>query len=213
MTGEGAAQNTTNNVVRDNLFFYNNAVGISIGGQGTSGGSSNTTVLNNTTWNNGTNSNGAMGEFATGTALTGTNLVENNIFYAGTTTGTLVQAHPALNVTLNYNLFYAPSSSQNWCWNYNGNTGNCGSTYTTLASYQSATHQDANSQFADPLFVNIAVTPPTTLPNLQVQATSPAIAKGTLPSPLSIVGAFDASAVTPRILSVTNVIDVGAYEQ
>jgi len=27
VTGEGAAQNTTNNVVRDNLFFYNSYVG------------------------------------------------------------------------------------------------------------------------------------------------------------------------------------------
>jgi len=52
VTGEGAAQNTTNNVVRDNLFFYNSYVGISTGGQGTPGGSSNSTVLNNTTWSN-----------------------------------------------------------------------------------------------------------------------------------------------------------------
>ncbi len=213
VTGEGAAQNTTDNVVRDNLFFYNNAVGISIGGQGTPGGSSNSTIINNTTWSNGVNSNGAMGEFATGTKLTGTNVVENNIFYASTVTGTLVQAQTTSTVTLNYNLYYAPSSSENWCWNYNGNTGNCGKTYTTFSSYQTGTGQDANSQFANPLFVNTSATPPTTLPNLDVQSGSPALAKGTILSPISIVGPFDVSGVTPRILVTNDTIDVGAYEQ
>ena len=213
VTGEGAAQNTTNNTVRDNLFFYNNAVGISIGGQGTSGGSSNSTIINNTTWSNGVNSNGAMGEFATGTKLTGTNIVENNIFYASTVTGTLVQAQTTSTVTLNYNLYYAPSSSENWCWNYNGNTGNCGKTYTTFSSYQSGTAQDANSQFANPLFVNINATPPTSLPDLNLQSGSPALAKGTILSPISIVGPFDVTGVTPRILVTNDTIDVGAYEQ
>ncbi len=206
VTGEGAAQNTTNNIVRDNLFFYNTAVGISIGGQGTSGGSSNSTIINNTTWSNGTNSNGAMGEFATGTDLTGTNIVENNIFYASTVSGTLVDAVTTSTVALNYNLYYAPSSSENWVWGSNS--------YTTFSSYQSGAHQDANSQFANPDFVNISVTPPTTLPNLNVTSSSPALGKGTILSPISVVGPFDVTGVTPRILIATpNTIDIGAYEQ
>jgi hypothetical protein len=213
VTGEGAAQNTTNNVVRDNLFFYNNAVGISIGGQGTPGGSSNSTIINNTTWSNGVNSNSAMGEFATGTKLTGTNVVENNIFYASTVSGTLVQAQTTSTVTLNYNLYYAPSSSENWCWNYNANKGTCGTTYTTFSSYQSGTHQDANSQFANPNFVNINATPPTSLPSLDVQAGSPALGNGTILSPASLMGPFDVTGVTPRILTTNSTIDVGAYEQ
>jgi len=213
VTGEGAAQNTTNNIVRDNLFFYNNAVGISVGGQGTPGGSSNSTIVNNTTWSNGVNSNGAMGEFATGTKLTGTNIVENNIFYASTVTGTLVQAQTTSTVTINYNLYYAPSSSENWCWNYNGNSGNCGTTYTTFSSYQSGTGQDGNSQFANPLFVNTNATPPASLPNLNVQSGSPALGKGNILSPASLMGSFDVTGVTPRILVSNDTIDVGAYEQ
>jgi hypothetical protein len=213
VTGEGAAQNTTNNVVRDNLFFYNNAVGISLGGQGTSGGSANSTVLNNTTWSNGVNSNAAMGEFATGTKLTGTNVVENNIFYASAVSGTLVQAQTTSNLTLNHNLYYAPSSAQNWCWKYNGSTGNCGTTYTSFASYQSGTKQDANSQFADPLFVNINVTPPNSLPNLNVQSGSTARGAGTILSPASLMGPFDVAGATPRILVTNHTIDIGAYEQ
>jgi hypothetical protein len=205
VTGEGAAQNTTNNVVRDNLFFYNTAAGISIGGQGTSGGSSNSTIVNNTTWDNGNNSNGAIGEFATGTDLTGTNIVENNIFYASSVTGTLVDAVTTSTVTLNYNLYYAPSSSENWIWG--------SKTYTTFSTYQSGSKQEANSQYADPMFVNIDATPPTTLPNLDVQAGSPALAKGTILSPISIVGPFDVTGVTPRILVTNDTIDIGAYEQ
>ncbi len=206
VTGEGAKQNTTNNVVRDNLFFYNSYVGISIGGQGTPGGSSNTTVVNNTTWSNGvTSAAGPLGEFATGTKLTGTNVVENNIFYASSVTGTLVSAATTSTVGLNYNLYYAPSSSQNWVWAKH--------TYTTFSTYQSGAKQDANSQYADPLFVNINATPPTTLPNLNVQSGSPALAKGTILSPISIVGGFDVTGVTPRILVTNDTIDVGAYEQ
>jgi len=205
VTGEGAKQNTTNNVVRDNLFFYNSYVGISIGGQGTSGGSSNTTVVNNTTWSNGvTSAAGPLGEFATGTKLTGTNVVDNNIFYASSVTGTLVHAKTTATVALNYNLYYAPSS-QNWSWGTKK--------YTTFSAYQSGTSQDANSQYANPNFVNISVTPPATLPNLNVQAGSPALAKGTILSPVSTVGPFDVSGVTPRILVSNDTIDVGAYEQ
>jgi hypothetical protein len=205
VTGEGAAQNTTNNIVRDNLFFYNTAVGISIGGQGTSGGSSNSTIINNTTWDNGNNANGAIGEFATGTDLTGTNIVENNIFYASSVSGILVDAVTTSTVTLNYNLYYAPDSSENWVWG--------SKSYTTFSTYQAGAKQDANSQYADPDFVNINATPPTTLPNLNVQSGSPALAKGTILSPISIVGAFDVTGVTQRILVTNDTIDIGAYEQ
>jgi hypothetical protein len=205
VTGEGAAQNTTNNIVRDNLFFYNTAAGISIGGQGTSGGSSNSTILNNTTWDNGNNANGAIGEFATGTDLTGKNIVENNIFYASSVSGILVDAVTTSTVTLNYNLYYAPNSSENWVWG--------SKSYTSFSTYQSGAKQDANSQYADPDFVNITATPPTTLPNLKVQSGSPALAKGTILSPISIVGAFDVTGVTQRILVTNDTIDIGAYEQ
>jgi len=206
VTGEGAKQNTTNNVVRDNLFFYNSYVGISIGGQGTPGGSSNSTIVNNTTWSNGvTAASGPLGEFATGTKLTGTNIVDNNIFYASTVSGTLVHAVTTSTVALNYNLYYAPSSSEKWVWG--------GKTYKTFTSYQSGAKQDANSQFADPLFVNINANPPKTLPNLNVQPGSPALGKGTLLAPISIVGPFDVTGVTPRILVTNDTVDVGAYEQ
>jgi hypothetical protein len=109
VTGEGAAQNTTNNIVRDNQFYSNYVVGISIGGQGTSGGSSNTKVVSNTMFKNGTVTTVAMGEFATGTALTGTNLFENNIVYAGPT-GVVVNAVTTTGVTAGYNDYFGGTS-------------------------------------------------------------------------------------------------------
>lgn len=207
VTGEGNGQNTAGNIVRDNLFFYNTNAGISIGSQDGAGGASNTTVVNNTTWSNGliSNSHTQPGEFQIGTKLTGTNVVENNIFYASSVTGILVYAQQTSNVTLNYNLYYAPGSSENWVWG--------SKTYTTFSTYQSGAKQDANSQYANPNFVNISATPPATLPNLNVQAGSPALAKGTILSPISIVGPFDVTGVTPRILTSNDTIDVGAYEQ
>ena len=67
--------------------------------------------------------------------------------------------------------------------------------------------------FANPLFENINATPPTTLPNLQLQPGSPALQKGTIASPISEVGAFDGTGVTPRIFVGNDTIDMGAYEQ
>jgi hypothetical protein len=206
VTGEGAAQNTTNNVVRDNLFFYNSYVGISIGGQGTPGGSSNSTILNNTTWSNGvTGASGPLGEFATGTKLTGTNLVKNNIFYASSVSGTLVNAVTTSTISLNHNLYYALNSSENWIWGSN--------TYTSFSSYQTGSTQDANSHYADPMFVNTNAKPPTSLPNLKVQAGSPALSKGIILSPVWIVGPFDVTGATPRIRVTDKTIDIGAYQQ
>jgi hypothetical protein len=120
-------------------------------------------------------------------------------------TGTLVDAVTTSTVTLNHNLYYAASASENWIWG--------SKTYTTFSAYQSGAKQEANSQYADPLFVDIDATPPTTLPNLNVQAGSPALAKGTILSPISLVGPFDVTAVTPRILVPNDTLDVGAYEQ
>jgi hypothetical protein len=204
VTGEGKAQNTINNIVRDNLFFSNAYVGISIGGQGTPGGSSNSTILNNTTWDNGNvAASGPLGEFATGTNLTGTNLIENNIFYAGAS-GTLVHAVTTKGVTLDYNAYFAPSS-ENWVWGTK--------TKTSFSTYQTLSGQDPHSLYNDPLFVDINANPPKTLPNLQLQAGSPALQRGTIPNPSSVLGPFDVTGTTPRINSKNGTVDVGAYEQ
>lgn len=203
VTGEGAAQNTTNNIVRDNLFFSNSVVGISIGGQGTSGGSSNTTVLNNTLYDNGLVTSVALGEFATGTNLTGSNLFENNILYAGPT-GVLLDAVTTAGVTLNYNLYFATSSAT-WIWG--------SKTETSFSAYQSASGQDKSSLFEDPLFANLSATPPTTLPDLHVKPGSPALKAGLVPSPSSLAGPYDVSGTTLRINTSDGTIDVGAYEQ
>lgn len=204
VTGEGAAQNTTNNIVRDNLFFSNAVVGISIGGQGTPGGSSNSTVLNNTLYDNGTSVNNALGEFATGSNLKGVNLFKNNILYAGPS-GQLVNAVTTSTIALDYNLYYAPDSSATWIWG--------SSTDSDLSAYQSDSNQDADSLYGDPLFVSLSATPPATLPNLQVQSGSQALGDGTTAGVTSLVGPYDVTGTTPRVDPNTGTIDIGAYQQ
>jgi len=69
-------------------------------------------------------------------------------------------------------LYYAPNATENWIWGSN--------TYTSFSSYKTGSTQDANSQYADPMFVNTNAKPPTTLLNLQVRA-GPGVVEGDHP--------------------------------
>jgi Putative Ig domain/Protein of unknown function (DUF1565) len=185
--------------VRNNLVYAGNTVGISIGGYASSvGGTQNCTIVNNTLYGNDTKNTGS-GEFQVQYYATN-NIFENNIVYASSqglfiNNYTNSEANP---VTVNYNLYYSSVSatSANFLWN--------GTNYTGYASYQSGTGNDSHSQYANPQFVSLSSTPP----NLQVQATSPAINAGTnLGS--TIVGTVD-FAGSARVTGSD--INIGAYQ-
>jgi Right handed beta helix region len=185
--------------IRNNLVFNSNSVGISIGGYASNvGGSQNITIVNNTLYNDDTKNTGS-GEFQVQYYATN-NIFENNIVYASSqglfiNNFTDSEANP---VTVNYNLYYSSvsASSANFLWD--------GTNYTGYASYQSGTGNDSHSPYANPQFVNLSSTPP----NLQLEATSPAINAGTnLGS--TVVGTVD-YAGNPRV--VAGEIDIGAYE-
>lgn len=106
---------------------------------------------------------------------TGTRNYLNNIFYNGRSNAVSGgAAHVALGLntgltglTSNYNDLYAPGTD--------GIVGSFNATaYPTLAAWQTATSQDANSKSVDPVFVSST--------DLHIQATSPMINMGTATS-------------------------------
>jgi len=184
--------------VRNNLVYFGNSAGISIGGYASRvGGSDHVTIVNNTLYKNDRKNTGS-GEFQIQFHATN-NVFENNIVYA-TWQGLLVNnftkstANPAV---VDYNLYDSPLAAGNasFVW--------IGKTYQGLTAYQSSTGQDPHSNYIDPLFVN------GTLPDLHVQPNSRAVNSGVDLGP-GVEGTRD-FAGSPRVQG--SAIDIGAYEQ
>ena len=97
---------------------------------------------------------------------------------------TLLLTHPDLH----------PALLADFLWN--------GTDHVGFTSYQSATGLDSHSQYADPLFLNLAT------PDLHIEATSPAVNRGINLG--SVVGTLD-FAGNPRTQAGN--IDIGAYQQ
>jgi hypothetical protein len=116
-------------------------------------------------------------------------------------------------VNVDHNLYFSSvsSSSAEFLWN--------GTDYNGFSSYQSATGEDANSQYANPLFMSV------TTPNLEVQAGSPVSNAGSTLGSLTCSGTAgetgdywgcplvgtDDFLGNPREQGSN--IDIGAYEQ
>ena len=188
-------------IVRNNVIYHAQFVGMSIGGFSSKvGGTDHCTIVNNTLWADGT-ARGAAGELQIQYHATN-NVIENNVMYAGPTNllindFTSSVPNPAL---LNFNVYFATvgAASSSWDWQ--------GKFITGYSNYQTASGQDANSPFADPQFDNIATLPP----NLDVASTSPAVNGGTnLGS--TVVGILD-FAGNPRV-NASGQVNAGAYEQ
>jgi hypothetical protein len=205
--------------VRNNLVYDSNACGISIGGFSNSvGGSAHVVIVNNTLYNN--NTKNQAGEFQvqfhSGEAQG--NIFENNIVYAGTQNVWInsfvkpTTSYPSPPATLNWNLYYSAAGYVKGTSIVWGGV----SSYKTYSAYQSTSGEDADSPNTNPLFVNLAATPP----NLDITANSPAVNAGStsLPcsvgycnseSPDSIYGTTDFLG-NPRTNGAN--IDIGAYE-
>jgi hypothetical protein len=201
--------------VRNNVIYDSNSVGISIGGYASNvGGSNYVAIINNTLFENDSESTGS-GEFQVQYYATN-NVFENNVVYA-TSQGLFInnftdsEANP---VAANYNIYYSSvgTGSADFIWNSKDEA--------SFSSYLSGSGEDAQSQFANPLYLSIAAPL-----NLDVEATSPAVGAGNTLGTLAcsnttgetgaywgcpLVGAEDFSG-NPRQPGTT--INIGAYEQ
>jgi hypothetical protein len=225
--------------VRNNIFYNSNACGNSIGGyapatknggHSNGGGSSYHDVfVNNTLYNNATqpgnySEGGSTGEFQIQNQVGSEqgNIYENNVVYAGTFNTWIFSyapfspTYPAPPATLNWNLYnsaagYVEGTSISW-----GNVN----TYTSFSNWQSSSGEDASSMNADPMFVDLAGTPP----NFDTLPSSPAVGAGSTSlscdvgwcdpngsSPDSIYGSTDFLG-NPRMRGANNEIDIGAYQ-
>ena len=184
-------------IVRNNLVYFSNSVGISIGGYASNvGGTNECTIVNNTLFHNDTKNTGS-GEFQIQYYATN-NAFKNNIVYA-TSQGLFINNFTNSEPTpadVDYNLYFSSvnSSVTTFIWN--------GTNYSGFTAYQVATKLDSHSSYADPLFLNL------TTPDLHIGATSPAVNTGTDLG--AVVGMVDFEG-NPRTKGSS--IDIGAYEE
>ena len=198
MASEHKGKTTSSVIARNNLIYFGNSAGISIGGFAKNvGGSDGITIVNNTLFRNDSRKTGS-GEFQIQYHATN-NVFKNNIVTAGS------QALLVNNYThstpdpadIDFNLYDSPAAGGNAIWVWERKT------YHGLTAYQTASGMDSNSNYADPQFIN-----PTT-PDLHVEPTSRAVNAG-VNLGVAVVGAVD-YAGNPRVQGSN--IDIGAYEQ
>jgi hypothetical protein len=189
---------------RNNIIYHSLYVGLSIGGYAKNvGGTDHCVIVNNSLWDDGTYGNSGLGEFQIQYYATN-NTVENNIFDDYTLASkyllydfTTSEPNPA---TLDYNAYYDTAGISGGLFDWQGKT------LTGFSAYKTASAQDAHSQFADPLYVNILTSPY----NFDLQSGSPAINAGTNLG-VNTVGVLD-YAGNPRV-NGSGQINLGAYEQ
>ena len=198
MASEHSGHTASYITARNNLIYFGNSAGISIGGYASRvGGSDHITMVNNTLYKNDGKNTGS-GEFQIQYYATN-NLFKNNIVNTGAQdlaihNFTTSEANPA---DTDYNLYFSPGGATGTTFVWNNKT------YNTFTAYQAGSGKDGNGKFSDPKFVN------GTTPDLHVQSTSPAVNAG-INLGSSVVGTVD-YAGNPRVQGSN--IDIGAYEQ
>jgi hypothetical protein len=213
---ENAGEVSSDVIIRNNLVYAANSCGISVGGYAKSGtgGSTNITIVNNSLYDNDTKKTGS-GEFQIQYRATGI-LFENNIVYTGAE-GLFIYGYVSgSGITANYNDYYTTGSTTTFELN--------GKSYSSFASYQSKTGQDANSVFANPDYLTLTTCkstvesgPPTPIttcspaPNFDISTTSPAENTGNASLGSADFGSVDFNG-NPRV-NANGQINMGAYEQ
>ncbi len=198
LASEHSGKVTSYVTARSNLVYNTNSVGVTIGGYDFKrGGTDHCDIVNNTLFQDDTKNTG-NGELQIQFYATN-NSFESNIVNATSQAlfvhnRTSSEPNPA---TLDYNLYFSTAGGSAGLWDWNATR------YHGFTQYQSATGQDAHSTFSNPLFLS------TSVPDLHVQPTSPAVNTGNNLG-AAVVGTLD-FAGNPRVQGAN--IDIGAYEQ
>ncbi len=213
---ETSGEVSSNVIIRNNLIYAANSCGVSVGGYAKTGtgGSTDITIVNNSLYDNDTQKTGS-GEFQIQYRATGI-VFENNIVYTGAEGLFMYGYVSGSGVTSNYNDFYTTSSTTTFELN--------GKSYSSFASYQSKTGQDANSVFANPDYLTVPTCtstkesgPPTPItacspkPNFDIPTSSPAENTGNASLGSADFGTVDFNG-NPRV-NANGQINMGAYEQ
>ena len=161
---ENVGKTTDNITVRNNIFYDNQVCAIALGGFDYPAGSGkviNSEVRNNTCYKNDF-LNGGTGELYL--SYSEKSVVENNIFYLSNQNSLVYANLTQLSLQFNYNVFFSDNTPTNMTADWNGNS------YLSYSSFTSGTGTNANSQVANPQFVNGNIT----APNFHIASTSPA---------------------------------------
>ncbi len=195
LASEHAGRATSGILMRNNFMINNHAIGLAIGGYDAQRGQTkNCVIVNNTIYKNRTELDWG-GEFSIQYYCENI-LFENNIIYSSGNAAII--RHPnstGTNFVFDNNLYYAESNPL-WIWN--------GAYYHSFDEFRQGANLDANSIYADPLFVEQSIEE--RLP--EILSDSPAINAGKFFS-ADTVGEFDFCG-NPRIYG--NAIDIGACE-
>ncbi|MDP1744021.1 MAG: T9SS type A sorting domain-containing protein [Bacteroidota bacterium] len=198
----GCEENGTTNtiIVKNNLIYNNQEVGIYVGGYttSTSGQVLDCIIRNNTLFKNNSLNDGT-GEMNISKA---SNCVfENNIFYTNNQDilFSVDPISPQTNNVFNYNCWFTPTNDPN---NITVNWRT--STYATFADYQTGISDEANSIYNDPDLVN----PVLPAPDLHLLTASPCINSG---NPGTVISTGELDFYGDERIIGSN-IDIGASE-
>jgi parallel beta-helix repeat protein len=198
LASEHSGKSTSGVIMRNNFISFCGVCGIAMGGYDTKRGSTDSCkALNNTLYANDT-LHWETGEFMLQYNMR-RNVVKNNLVYANSQN--VFMSNPFTQDTansFNNNLYYyLPGSSDKASFQFQWLKVK----YASLAAYQTASGNDANSITSDPLLKNLTSIPP----DLHILKNSPAISAG---AAVDSVGAYDIDGDA----RINGTIDIGADE-
>ena len=195
---ENVGKTAENLTVRNNFFYDNEVTGIAVGGFEFPSGSGK--VVGAIFTNNTLFKNDFLQDFTGELFLTYCEncSMENNIFYTNDQNVFAFAELEQPGLKMDYNLIFAPDGSDVLEYDWNGEE------YTGFSEFQSETGLDANSVFADPVFVKASLPSP----DLHIGSGSPAIDAGN-PSFSAAAGETD---IDGEERVKTGRIDIGADE-